>query len=47
MIGRALARGALDWLRWNPAVAWEWRGRLTADAIALLVANGRPVASRA
>jgi hypothetical protein len=35
-----------DWLAWNPVVAWEWRGRLTADAIALLVANERPVASR-
>ncbi len=30
-----------DWLRWNPAVAWEWRGRLTAEAVALLAANGR------
>jgi hypothetical protein len=30
-----------DWLAWNPAVAWEWRGRLTADAIALELANGR------
>jgi hypothetical protein len=35
-----------DWLRWNPAVAWEWRGRLTADAVALQVANGRSLASR-
>lgn len=35
-----------DWLAWNPAVAWEWRGRLTADAIALQVANGRQVGSR-
>jgi hypothetical protein len=32
-----------DWLRWNPAVAWEWRGRLTADAVAQLLANDRPV----
>ncbi len=30
-----------DWLRWNPAVAWEWRGRQTAEAVALLAANGR------
>jgi hypothetical protein len=35
-----------DWLRWNPAVAWEWRGCLTAHAVALQLANGRPVASR-
>jgi hypothetical protein len=34
------------WLRWNPAVAWEWRGRLTADAVALALANGRSLASR-
>jgi hypothetical protein len=36
-----------DWLRWNPAVAWEWRGRLTAGAVALLRENGRSVASPA
>jgi hypothetical protein len=36
-----------DWLAWNPAVAWEWRGRLTADAVALMVENGRSVASAA
>jgi len=36
-----------DWAAWNPVVAWEWRGRLTADAVALLLANGRSVASRA
>jgi hypothetical protein len=36
-----------DWLAWNPAVAWEWRGRRTADAVALLRENGRSVASRA
>ncbi len=35
-----------DWLAWNPAVAWEWRGRLTADAVALELANGRSLASR-
>jgi hypothetical protein len=35
-----------DWLRWNPAVAWEWRGRLTVDAVAQLLANDRPVAAR-
>jgi hypothetical protein len=35
-----------DWLRWNPAVAWEWRGRLTVDALALLVANDRLPAAR-
>jgi hypothetical protein len=36
-----------DWLAWNPAVAWEWRGRLTADALALMAENGRSVASAA
>jgi hypothetical protein len=35
------------WLAWNPAVAWEWRGRLTADALALMAENGRSVASAA
>ena len=36
-----------DWLAWNPAVAWEWRGRLTAQAVALMRQNGRSVASAA
>jgi hypothetical protein len=36
-----------EWLAWNPAVAWEWRGRLTADAVALVRQNGRSVASAA
>lgn len=36
-----------DWLAWNPAVAWEWRGRLTVDWLTVLKANGvRPDASR-
>jgi len=30
-----------DWLAWNDAVAWAWRGRITVDAIATLRANGR------
>lgn len=30
-----------DWLDWNPAVTWEWRGRLTVDALRTLRANGR------
>jgi len=29
------------WLDWNPAVTWEWRGRLTVDALLTLHANGR------
>jgi hypothetical protein len=29
------------WLAWNPAVAFEWRGRLTVDALRTLRANGR------
>jgi hypothetical protein len=30
-----------DWLDWNPAVTWEWRARLTVDALRTLAANGR------
>jgi hypothetical protein len=30
-----------DWLAWNDAVAWAWRGRISVDAIATLRANGR------
>ena len=30
-----------DFLAWNPAVAWEWRGRMTVDRLVLLRANGR------
>jgi hypothetical protein len=30
-----------DWLDWNPAVTWEWRARLTVDALRTLRANGR------
>jgi hypothetical protein len=30
-----------DWLAWNDAVAWAWRGRLTVDALRTLAANGR------
>lgn len=29
------------WLDWNPAVTFEWRGRLTVDALRTLAANGR------
>ena len=30
-----------DWLAWAPAVAFEWRARLTVDAVAILGAHGR------
>jgi hypothetical protein len=30
-----------DWLAWNDAVAWAWRGRITVDALRTLAANGR------
>lgn len=30
-----------DWLAWNDAVAWAWRGRITVDALHILRANGR------
>jgi hypothetical protein len=30
-----------DWLAWNDAVAWAWRGRITVDALRILRANGR------
>jgi hypothetical protein len=30
-----------DWLAWNEAVTWEWRGRLTVDALRTLDANRR------
>lgn len=30
-----------DWLAWNDAVAWAWRGRITVDALRILQANGR------
>ena len=32
---------AFGWLDWNPAVTWEWRARLTVDALRTLRANGR------
>jgi hypothetical protein len=31
-----------DWLAWNDAVAWAWRGRITVDALRTLAVNGRP-----
>ena len=31
-----------DWLAWDDAVAWAWRGKLTVDALHTLAANGRP-----
>ena len=31
----------IDFLKWNPSAAWEWRGRITVDQLALLRANGR------
>ncbi len=30
-----------DWLAWNDAVAWAWRGRITVDALHTLRVNGR------
>jgi hypothetical protein len=43
-----LARGqkedggwTFDWLAWDDAVAWAWRGKLTVDALHTLAANGR------
>jgi hypothetical protein len=30
-----------DWLAWDDAVTWEWRGRITVDALHILSANGR------
>jgi hypothetical protein len=30
-----------DWAAWNPAVAWEWRGMVTLNALNTLSANGR------
>ncbi len=30
-----------DWLAWNDAVAWAWRGRITVDALRTLAVNGR------
>jgi hypothetical protein len=34
----------IDFLKWSPVVATEWRGRRTVDALALLKRNGRQVA---
>jgi hypothetical protein len=36
-----------DWLAWNDAVAWAWRGKLTVDALHTLAANGRLAAATA
>jgi hypothetical protein len=36
-----------DWLAWNEAVAWAWRGKLTVDALRTLAANGRLAPTRA
>lgn len=30
-----------DWLAWNDAASWAWRGRLTVDALRILRLNGR------
>ena len=30
-----------DWLHWDDAVAWAWRGKLTVDALRTLATNGR------
>jgi hypothetical protein len=36
-----------DWLAWDDAVAWAWRGKLTVDALHTLAANGRLAAATA
>jgi hypothetical protein len=36
-----------DWLAWDDAVAWAWRGKLTVDALQTLAANGRVAAAGA
>lgn len=36
-----------DWLAWNDAVTWAWRGKLTVDALRTLAANGRAAAAAA
>jgi hypothetical protein len=36
-----------DWLAWNDAVTWAWRGKLTVDALRTLAANGRAGAADA
>lgn len=35
----------VSWEKWNPAVAWEWRGAVTVDALRTLQAYGRPLRS--
>jgi hypothetical protein len=30
-----------SWAKWNPAVAWEWRGAVTVEALTTLKAYGR------
>jgi len=36
-----------DWLAWDDAVSWAWRGKLTVDAVRTLAANGRLAAAPA
>ena len=31
------------WAAWNPTAAWEWRGIVTLEALAVLEAFGRPI----
>ena len=33
----------INFAKWNPAVAWEWRGAVTIDALRTLQAYGRPL----
>ena len=33
------------WAAWNPTGAWEWRGIVTLEALAVLEAFGRPLRS--
>jgi hypothetical protein len=44
---RADGGWSFDWLAWDDAVAWAWRGKLTVDALRTLAANGRLAAATA
>lgn len=44
---RADGGWTFDWLAWNDAVSWAWRGKLTVDALRTLAANGRLAAATA
>jgi hypothetical protein len=44
---RADGGWTFDWLAWDDAVSWAWRGKLTVDALRTLAANGRLAAAPA